>query len=45
MQLSMTGGTEVRVTDVHRRVCDDVLVGLIDLRGMPPPCPFLLLRD
>src|SRR4051812_30690875 len=33
------------VIDVLRRVDDDVLVGLMDLRGMAQPYFFLLLRD
>jgi hypothetical protein len=33
------------VIDVFRGVSDDVLVGLMDLRGMPEPYVFLLLRD
>jgi GXWXG protein/Domain of unknown function (DUF4334) len=33
------------VIDVLRRVDDDVLIGLMDLRGVPQPYFFLLLRD
>src|SRR3954447_19048279 len=33
------------VSDVLRRVEDDVLVGLMDMRGVPRPYFFLLLRD
>jgi hypothetical protein len=33
------------VIDVFRRVTDDVLVGLMDMRGVPRPYFFLLRRD